>query len=274
MFKTSGIDLSDPNSMSGPSRMSGPQLRFFCSVFGSMSAERVNEFKSCSRESANLLITGNTVCHRDGGSSGSFKAGSAADSNAVAGDRSKDRESVSSDAGRVSKDELLKCNKPTTASKRNCKKENRAKVNGVCGAQLVGDCVRKDLESCDDIQVSLQTCQYKHLMKDSDSKCYKHVETVCQKQKNDGAYTQPFNALSIHTFLPVHPHCLLLMHRVFMYPLSHVCMSRCIHAFIHYTCVPRLSTSGSRLVSDLGVLVAIGLFKSRACLLKSRSQRR
>ena len=197
MFKASGVDVSDPNN--GPGQLSGSQLTFFCSQFGFVSQEQINSFDSCSKESAEFLIAANKACHQD---KTGISDDSKSDSDTGSGDSSADSDyysdsDKSESSGSVDKGSsrtvvaVKKCHKPKTATKDNCKQKNRAEVNGVCGTQLAADCVEQKLQTCDDIEVSIQTCQNKHVLQKSDSNCYQRVKTVCKEQQNDGAYPQP-----------------------------------------------------------------------------------
>ena len=212
MIKASGIDLSDPNSIGGPSGLSGPQLIFFCARFGTKNAKEIASFRKCSLELADLLTVGNQVC-RDGG-----RAGSAAGPE--------------------------ECKNPKEPSNKNCKRQKRGQVRGVCGAQLLRDCVDLKQGNCDDDKISLETCQHINVLKTGgpgSNKCYGRVEAVCAKQNLAGIYapTYPFN---IHQSLT------------------------------YYARAHSLPTRGCRLVSCLGVQVVRRLQQPSACSIKKRSQ--
>ena len=168
-MKSTGIDLSNANSMTATSRLSRAQLKFFCSQFGAMDTQDRETSRQCSSEYASIIATRDRVCFDDG--------------KVVA----------------ISDGASQKCTKPTKASAENCEAKNRAKVNGVCGAQLVQDCIQQKHANCDHIKVSLETCDHVNLLKPSGSACYERVQMVCAEQKNDGKYMPAINPLCIYS---------------------------------------------------------------------------
>lgn len=178
-MKATGIDLSNPKSMMGASRLSAPQVKFFCSQIGTVDAQDLKLARKCSPEYANIVVVRNRLC-----------VGKVGD------------DVISSDG------EDDKCKVPTKPSADNCKPENRAKVTGACGAQLVQDCIKEKRTNCDNIKVSVQTCDHKHLLKSNDGSCYERVNSVCAAQNDDG------------TYIPSHKHIIRpLIHRCIRYRL-------------------------------------------------------
>jgi len=93
-MKSTGIDLSTEHSLTGASKLSGPQLKFFCSQFGQTDAQDEEIYRQCSSEYAKIIAARDHLCVGKKGE------------HAV-----------------ISDGENNKCNTPTKASGENCKEK-------------------------------------------------------------------------------------------------------------------------------------------------------
>lgn len=166
MMKSTGIDLSGDKPMTGASKLSGAQLKFFCSQFGPMDQQQKELMESCSAESARMMDTFNRVCFEG-------------DEKIVVGDV---------DIDVVNAITRKKCKKPTEPSVENCQEDRFAKINGVCRVKLIQDCTQKQYANCDIIKISVEICENINLFKDSSSVCYGRVQKACAARNDDGKY--------------------------------------------------------------------------------------